>query len=444
MESLPVELVQEIIGYLDPSSLYQLCRVAKNLRSFIPSLAQFHAPSDVFPQKNRIRFQQKGAHHHFTRIDAIEKPSDQFPMGRRVGMRASGDRCIVGQAWLGSQSLSWTHSTNYQVLYFEVKVLWCALDCNMRIGLVHDQWEFYRPPGSLEHSVGYCSDDGTLSIGSRYDLRYLFGPSWSAGDIMGCGYYKQNGKGKVFFTKNGRWIGDAPQAVEYEDLNFTKRWHAAFSASTHCEVEVNMGKESFHYPILNGVAPFLVDRFELPKAKAPTFVSREFCKVSESQNGTILDFLPNYQGARSVQCTMPLELIEEAYNPEGFYYFEIKVISRAPNPTSFMSIGLSNRPYSEMHHIGWNPGSIGFHSDDGRVFINSYNSECQISKGYTIGSIIGCGYNPIQKTVFFTQDGSRLVDHDIHVMGPLYISIAATMHWKVSVHIRKNQIKSTF
>jgi hypothetical protein len=444
METLPAELIQEISNYLDPSSVYHLCQVSKKLRSFIPSLAQFHTAIDVVSQKDRVRFEQKGVHHHFTRIDAIEKPSEQFPMGRRVGIRASGDRCVVGQAWLGSQAMAWTQTAKYQVLYFEVKILWCALDCNMRIGLVHGQWELYRPPGSLENSVGYCSDDGTLSIGSRYDLRYLFGPAWSAGDVMGCGYYKQNGRGKVFFTKNGRWIGDAPQAVDYEDLNFTKRWHAAFSASTHCEVQVNMGIAPFQYPICNGVAPFLVDRFELPTTKSPTFVSRDFCRVSQLQEKTILEFLPNYQGARSVQCTMPLALIQEAYDPEGYYFFEVEILSRAPNPTAFISIGLSNRPYSEMHHIGWNPGSIGFHSDDGRVFINSYNSECQVSKGYTIGSTIGCGYNPLQNTVFFTQDGSRLVDHDIHVMGPLYISIAATMHWKVSVNIKRSRIKSTF
>jgi hypothetical protein len=386
-----------------------------------PKLSSFSTTNDVHCKTN-IFFQQHNDNHHFTRIDGIEKPTEGYPLGRRFGLRAQGDRTIVSKAWFGVQQHQWHQQSPYQALYFEVEIV--NGSGPMRIGLVHQDWDKTRPPGSLQGSIGYCSDDGNLSIGSKYDERYLFGPTWGQGDIIGCGYYKLNSTGRIFFTKNGVWVGDSPESVDTDRLEWTKRWHCAFSSTSHAEISVRF--DDFKYPVVDGIAPFLRERYVLPLSiPQPLFTSTEYCQVSQDR-GTMLDFY-GVNEARSIQANLPFT----QYGKSNYY--EIMILEKSFHPHAFLSIGLAYRPYSSFHHIGWNTGSIGYHSDDGHIFQDSYNSNLKISDGFGIGTVVGCGFDPVTQTVFFTQDKRRLHEMKLDIAAPLYISIAATHPWKLLI-----------
>ena len=58
--------------------------------------------------------------------------------------------------------------------------------------------------------------------------------------------------------------------------------------------------------------------------------------------------------------------------------------------------------------VGWTKQSIGFHSDDGKIFIESGRGgkdSTTKSYGESDGDIIGCGYNYDKNVVFFTKNG---------------------------------------
>ena len=69
-------------------------------------------------------------------------------------------------------------------------------------------------------------------------------------------------------------------------------------------------------------------------------------------------------------------------------YFEVEICSRATNKA--IAIGLASRTHPVNQWIGWCKGSIGYHSDDGRLFKESNFGHSFGPKAYT-GDIVGCG-----------------------------------------------------
>ncbi|KAL7712248.1 B30.2/SPRY domain-containing protein [Entamoeba marina] len=91
-------------------------------------------------------------------------------------------------------------------------------------------------------------------------------------------------------------------------------------------------------------------------------------------------------------------------------YFEVEVQNYCT-----ISIGIiDSRRYEfeEDSQVGWDKGSIGYHSDDGCLF-NEHGTN-PISYGKAYGekngekNIVGCGYNIITKELFFTVNGIKL------------------------------------
>jgi len=70
------------------------------------------------------------------------------------------------------------------------------------------------------------------------------------------------------------------------------------------------------------------------------------------------------------------------------HYFEIEIVN--PGYSCYIAIGLARKNYPKNRHPGWNPGSIAYHADDGKVFVGS-------GTGYPFGprcdkgDIMGCG-----------------------------------------------------
>ncbi|KAL7712045.1 B30.2/SPRY domain-containing protein [Entamoeba marina] len=82
----------------------------------------------------------------------------------------------------------------------------------------------------------------------------------------------------------------------------------------------------------------------------------------------------------------------------------------------FISVGCIDSisyEFKENMHVGWNRGSIGYHSDDGALFISDgINSIENYGKAYGEKNgeknVVGCGYNTITNEVFFTVNGTKL------------------------------------
>ena len=97
--------------------------------------------------------------------------------------------------------------------YFEVLILDKGRDSAVGIGAGEMRYPAGRMPGWSRRSCGYHADNGKL-----YQERGTgepFGPTCTAGDRMGCGVAfggPEGGGGegsvRVFFTKNGRSVGD--------------------------------------------------------------------------------------------------------------------------------------------------------------------------------------------------------------------------------------------
>ena len=61
---------------------------------------------------------------------------------------------------------------------------------------------------------------------------------------------------------------------------------------------------------------------------------------------------------------------------------------------------------------GWENDSIGYHSDDGNIFISS-NTGYSYGKPYENNDIIGCCIDFVNKIVFFTKNQEKLVNYTI-------------------------------
>lgn len=115
------------------------------------------------------------------------------------------------------------------------------------------------------------------------------------------------------------------------------------------------------------------------------------------------------------------------------------------NEFVFLSVGFTGGGTIPLKVPGSYPGSIGFNSG-GSVYLDGIKLVFDSGKEdwARIGKVIGCGYNPSQKKVFFTSD-SELV-HEIHCKTeefsyPLYPTMAANTDIIVLVNLGQSPFK---
>ncbi|KAL7716294.1 hypothetical protein QTN25_006285 [Entamoeba marina] len=105
------------------------------------------------------------------------------------------------------------------------------------------------------------------------------------------------------------------------------------------------------------------------------------------------------------------------------YYYEVELLPTPPTRLDVsehvISIGFVQNPnYPSKNEIGWREHSIGYHSDDGKLF---YHTGFGPNFGRPFGDndIIGCGFIPHKHAVFFTLNGKKVRDY-IHVEEDLF------------------------
>ncbi|KAF2429406.1 hypothetical protein EJ08DRAFT_613947, partial [Tothia fuscella] len=119
-------------------------------------------------------------------------------------------------------------------------------------------------------------------------------------------------------------------------------------------------------------------------------------------------------------------------------YFEIKIHSvgrQGPPPSppetadAGVAIGFFAPPYPSFRLPGWQRGSLGVHSDDGRRYVNNTDGGLDFTQPFLAGQTVGLGMtfsiprnppaydvqeNLLDVEVFFTRDGRKQGSWDLH------------------------------
>ncbi|CAG8675190.1 20759_t:CDS:2 [Cetraspora pellucida] len=89
----------------------------------------------------------------------------------------------------------------------------------------------------------------------------------------------------------------------------------------------------------------------------------------------------------------------------GIYYFEVDILEGGND--NIISVGVS-ASYPRLDRLaGWDPGSIGYHGDNGRKYIE-FGHGIEYGPTFTTGDTIGCCVNFYSNEIFFTKNGVNL------------------------------------
>lgn len=115
-------------------------------------------------------------------------------------------------------------------------------------------------------------------------------------------------------------------------------------------------------------------------------------------------------------------------------YFEMTIINQGER--ACMAIGLSNTDFKNTRHPGWEPGSYGYHGEDGRKFMNHSRGEPYAVKFGAVDDVIGCGLNFATREIFFTKNGKYL--------GTAFTDPSHSYYPTVSLHSAGEEVRINF
>lgn len=132
--------------------------------------------------------------------------------------------------------------------YFEVSIEQAGPDVVMAIGLCTRPYPIFRMPGWNKFSVGYHSDDGHKFCDDATGGQ-PFGPSWTIGDTVGCGYIPETGT--VYYTKNGSMLGYAFSSLRRHN------YYPSIGADGPATMTFNFGKLPFQFQVEQWAGQFM-------------------------------------------------------------------------------------------------------------------------------------------------------------------------------------------
>lgn len=104
----------------------------------------------------------------------------------------------------------------------------------------------------------------------------------------------------------------------------------------------------------------------------------------------------NDSDAAAVRSNIPLP-------PQvGIYFYEVTVTSKGRE--GYISVGFAIKSSSLSRLCGWEPGTVGYHADDGNLYRGAGTGSV-FGPSYTTGDVVGCGVNFHEKSFFFTKNG---------------------------------------
>ncbi|XP_059468342.1 SPRY domain-containing protein 3-like isoform X2 [Neocloeon triangulifer] len=266
---------------------------------------------------------------------------------------------IMRGMYIAGQPLTPEHN------YFEIEILDKGVESTICLGVCPRDQSMDVQPGTTADGVAFYIESGSILRNSK-GIECIEG--CELGDHIGCGVkFDQmvpGSKVPVFFTRNGKEIGSVKARVPY------KGFFPMVSMSS-CGEEVRIMTQ-MHY-IQDEDVMMSVDSCE-----------DEWYRLSDIKlNGPVLE----YKGKGKSIIDVGLAQAKQALNTTN-HYFEIEIID--PGESCYIAIGLTNREFPRYRHPGWNKGSIGYHADDGKIFIGSGVGEPFGPRCHK-GDRMGCG-----------------------------------------------------
>ncbi|KAI9025698.1 hypothetical protein DFJ74DRAFT_705193 [Hyaloraphidium curvatum] len=133
--------------------------------------------------------------------------------------------------------------------------------------------------------------------------------------------------------------------------------------------------------------------------------SKDKCSLLQLANGGLT---VNYNGTGKNDSDAAAVRANHPVPPScGLYYFEVDIVSKGRD--GYIGIGFSHAGVSTNRLPGWEPGSWGYHGDDGNSFA-CYGTGKPYGPTFTTGDVIGCGVNFAEGnwSAFFTKNGKFL------------------------------------
>ena len=155
-------------------------------------------------------------------------------------------------------------------------------------------------------------------------------------------------------------------------------------------------ENSSRVPSYCSLLNFDSERYKLPCSMNPEDRSN---RIEVDSEGLVVKYVGpgrSDSDAASIRSTLPVP-------PQvGIYYFEVQVNNRGKD--GYIAVGYAIKSASLGRLTGWEPGTIGYHADDGNLYRGA-GTGTSFGPSYSTNDIVGCGINFIEKSFFFTKNG---------------------------------------
>ncbi|XP_065900727.1 SPRY domain-containing protein 3-like [Dysidea avara] len=286
--------------------------------------------------------------------------------------------------------------------YYEIKILSKGRRSAIGIGMGTMGYSMSAMPGWNSQCVGYHADDAKLFHENGMG-KNMGAPTCTDGDIMGCGALFDVEEGpayvKVFFTKNGKLVG--------ERVKMKRPLHGLYPI-----VGMHSLGESVEY-LGHSVCTSLegVDDDAMSIDNAPRDLWLRCNAVKFLRGGTVLEYFGNQQQGQDIGIAQSLYPLTKSS-----HYFEMKIENAGKD--GCLAIGLGSNTYPLHRHPGWNPGGVGYHADNGQLYVER-GQGVDFGPTCTTGDTMGCGLQFTDDEADFSSEESEDEDWEKKNLPPV-------------------------
>ena len=276
--------------------------------------------------------------------------------------------------------------------YYEIKILNKGRRNAIGIGMGTMGYSMSAMPGWNSQCIGYHADDAKMFHENGMG-KNMGAPTCTEGDIMGCGVLFDVNEGpayvRVFFTKNGKLVG--------ERVKMKRPLYGLYPiVGMH---SINETVEYLGHSICTNLEG--VDDSEMIVDNAPRDLWLRCNAVKFLHGGLVLEYFGNPQLGQDVGIAQGLYPLTKSS-----HYFEMKIDSAGKD--GWLAIGLGSSTYPLHRHPGWNPGGIGYHADNGQLYLERGHG-VNFGPTCTTGDTMGCGiqYTDDHETEFSSDESEE-------------------------------------